>query len=179
MKVKCGLEKDLKVLENIELGKDKEKRIKTEEIKLENVMMKCLELQVENAKEKEELLKEIYMIRYYFFLNLSKDNIILKESKLQKSVKTLKKTILKKAIDDKLIIKIVKDDEINFDILSYIFENRIINLENLVIELEVKDKLIVRYYDGDILDKELTFEEIDKSNLLIKKNKKTKIFLLK
>ena len=117
------------------------------------------------------------MIRYYFFLNLSKEVTIIKEPKLKKSRNILVKKAIKKAVEEKVLINIVKDEELNFNILSYIFENRIINLENMHIEVSLKDELIVRYYDGDILEKEITLDKIDKHDLLIKKDKKTKVIL--
>ena len=177
IQAKNEIEKKLMLLGNVDLGEEKEKRKLSHQIKLQQIMMKCLKIQLENAKEKTEIMNLIYMFRYYFYLNISKEKTIGEEKNLQKQKETLQKEMLQKAIQEKVIAKVVKDEELNFKILQYIFENKVINLENLSMEIKQDENLVVRFFDSDILEKEQILDPIDKKEILVKQNKKIKLWI--
>ena len=62
----------------------------------------------------------------------------------------------------------------NEEIISKIFDLRLIDLNHLVIETRIENgKLVIGYYDTNILEKEAIIE----SDRTIKLKKKTKLFI--
>ena len=74
------------------------------------------------------------------------------------------------------MLKITKNESINIQILQKLLETRIINLEKIVFELQ-EEKLVGYLYDGDILEKKIPIQGINKTDILIKKNKKIKLII--
>ena len=82
-----------------------------------------------------------------------------------------------KAQEFKIINKISKDEEIDFEILKNIFTTRIINLEELNIKItKEKSKYYIQLFDENIIEETIENENIEKEALEIKLNKKIKLF---
>ena len=81
----------------------------------------------------------------------------------------MNKALKLNAIDD-----VTNDEEINYNIVSKIFDSKMIDLNNMVIQTKIDDgKLFVEYYDTNIL--EITIEV--HSDRTVKLKKKTKLFI--
>ena len=77
-----------------------------------------------------------------------------------------------------MLANIGKTKEQNIEILKYLFDLQIIKLENIYLKIiEIEDKLYVQFYDEDIADEKFQLENIQKSDLKIKINKLTKVFI--
>ena len=73
-----------------------------------------------------------------------------------------------------VIEDVTKDENANYEIISKIFDSKMIDLNNMVIETKVEDgKLFIEYYDTNILETTIELH----SDKTIKLNKKTKLFV--
>ncbi len=176
MKVRSNLEEKKELLDYINL-EDKNKKTKKEySISLQKVVMNCLRIQIQQAKRKEEIMELIYKFRYYNFIYLDDTTYIKDEEELKEKKKELEYLLIRKAIKEKVMLKITKNESINIQILQKLLETRIINLEKIVFELQ-EEKLVGYLYDGDILEKKIPIQGINKTDILIKKNKKIKLII--
>ena len=140
--------------------------------KMQEYYLKCFEIKIESSKTKEEIIKLIYEYRYY--------NLIPKNKKIDS--KNILMKLIEKGIELKVIVEISKNKEINYNILEKIFETRIIKLENIEIKVvKENENLFIQIFDEKMFEEKIKVLEgikIKKEDLLIKINKKTKVFLV-
>ena len=104
---------------------------------------------------------------------------IYQEKDLEKEVQELKKEIILKAHDLKLIDKVSKKEDLDYLIIQNIFTLRTISLEELYIKItKEKDKFYLQIFDENAYEEkiELNMQNITKKDLGIKLNKKIKLF---
>ena len=133
-----------------------------------------MQIKIAKAQTKQELTSCFYIIRYYRFLNL-KDGIILKDvPELNESFEKVIELLLKKSRKLDIINDVTLDEDINYQIIHKLFDSKMIDLNNIVIETKVEDgKLFATYYDTNILEN--TYEI--HSDKTVKLKKKTKLFV--
>ena len=147
-------------------------------ILLQKEVLKSFDLKISKAKEKQEMLKIMYELRYYYFLPITQNNSIRTTKELTKLINKLNENFLIKSEELKMLANIGKTKEQNIEILKYLFDLQIIKLENIYLKIiEIEDKLYVQFYDEDIADEKFQLENIQKSDLKIKINKLTKVFI--
>ena len=75
---------------------------------------------------------------------------------------------------ENVAIYVTKDEKANYEIVSKIFDSKMIDLNNMVIETKVENgRLFIQYYDTNILENVIEYQ----SDKTIKLNKKTKLFV--
>lgn len=174
---KARLEKAEELLKIIEVkDKNKEKNKILEEF--QKSFLKCFLVFINTAETKEEIINLIYIFRYYNLLPFNEKIDICENKKIQKGLKEVEKELLKKAIDYKIMTAISQDLEESTNLLQFIFQTKIISMEDIYITVsKEKDKYYVEFSE----DNENTYEEkfeidvINKEKLNIKLNKKVKI----
>ena len=150
------------------------------------MFLKCLEIKLEKCTTKSEIIKFIYEYRYYSMLPYSYENSIYEEKNLKKEYHDIEIKILNKAHKLKVIEKLSKQEEFDYQLLKYIFQNRSINLEELQVKL-IKEKnkenknikYIVQIFDGNNTEEKVELENSEKlvnKDLAIRFNKKVKVF---
>ena len=156
---------------DLEQKEDKRKPI----VELCSLFLNCLQIKIIKAKTKQELLSYFYILRYYRFIPFDQEGIVLKEvEKLQPSFEKTIRLLIKKAKQSSIIDEVTDDERMNEEIISKIFDLRLIDLNHLVIETRIENgKLVIGYYDTNILEKEAIIE----SDRTIKLKKKTKLFI--
>lgn len=185
VKIKNELEKKNKYLKLIEV-EDIDKEIEKTKLEIQKVFLKCLEIKLEKCTTKSEIIKFIYEYRYYSMLPYSYENSIYEEKNLKKEYHDIEIKILNKAHKLKVIEKLSKQEEFDYQLLKYIFQNRSINLEELQVKL-IKEKnkenknikYIVQIFDGNNTEEKVELENSEKlvnKDLAIRFNKKVKIF---
>lgn len=181
----------LELCKYLYLISNKSDRIKIEEryeFKKENKLNVVIRMQQEFAKflvsyvskieDDEEIIKFIYQLRYYRELNINANIKVKDLPKIEKILDDVYKILITKACKNS-IIKIVNNDiNTNYKIIKNILDTKIINLDEIKIKLNLDtSKLIIYVYDGDVIDKEITYDEtINKADLGLKLNKKYKLF---
>lgn len=137
-----------------------------------------LNKKLNKIKTRDEFIDIIYQIRYYQNLYIDKKNKI---SDIEVLDNMLDK-ILKKAITSlcKLgAIKIISMDiNLNFEIIKYALNTRIINLEEIKLYFDIDEQgLIIKVYDKDIFEKQGRKKiEVSNKTLEVRKRRKIKLF---
>lgn len=180
IEVKTKLEEKLDLLSSLELtNKQIEKENISCSIKLEKAVMDCFKIvigeidQIEKANKKEELIRLIYRFRYVCFLYIENGERINKIKQLQGKIIEIQKMLQQKAEELKCINKIAKEEK-DFEIFSVLFDTRIINLENIVVELQKGETIEALLYETDTLEKKIPLS-ISKEDLIVKLDKKVKL----
>lgn len=129
-------------------------------------------------KTRDEIIDIVYEIRYYKRLKISKDLYVSDIEELQDLLdKTLKKAIT--MLCKVGAIKIISMDiDLNFEIIKYALDTKIIDLEEIKIALKSDEEgLIIRVFDKDVFEKQgRKRTKISKKTLEIKENRKIKLF---
>ncbi len=171
IKRKDEITKKCDVLNSLNL--DSNKNEISEICKLCVLFLECFRIKIIKTAIKQEIIKYIYELRYFRFLmidnNTSLKEITILSNEFQKTIGVLyEKARTLNAIED-----ITKDEGANFEIISRIFDSKMIDLNNMVIETKIENgKLYIEYYDTNILENRIELY----SNKTIKLNKKTKLF---
>ena len=129
-------------------------------------------------KTRDEIINILYEIRYYKKLKISKDLYITDIEELENLLdKTLKKaiTMLCKLGSMKIISM---DIDLNFDIIKYALDTKIIDLEEIKIAVKPdEDGLIIRVFDKDVYENQgRKRTKVNRKTLEIKENRKIKLF---
>lgn len=129
-------------------------------------------------KTTDEIIDVIYVLRYYRKLKVSKDTTIDDYEELEIAFDK----VLKKAITSLCKLGAMKilsmDINLNFEIIKYILDTKIIKLEQIKIAFSQDlEGLIIKVYDKDIFEKQGRKRiDIKKASLEVKTGHKIKLF---
>ncbi len=122
----------------------------------------------------------MYELRYYLMLPYNYEKMIYETEELSEELETTTKKILAKAHKLKVIERLSKNEDINYELLKNLFIVRSINLEEISVKvLKEKDKFFVQIFDENSLEEKYELknsQNISKRNLEIRLNRKVKIF---
>lgn len=165
--------KKVEFLNKLDIDKMKERRKTLLDLCL--LFLSCFQIKIAKAQTKQEILSYFYVLRYYHFLPFDEEGTLLKDiEKLQESFEKNEKLLLDKARKLDVIDEVTDDTEINERIILNLFDSKMIDLNNTIIQTRVEDgKLLVEYYDTNILENTCEVH----SNKTIKLKKKTKLFI--
>ena len=149
-------------------------------IYLQQEFYKCYKIKIKKTKTKQDMINLIYEFRYYCMTPFNQEKYVFEVTDIQKEIEYLKREIINKASTLKVINIFSENEEINYDILKNIFELKIIDLEELSIKItKEKDIFYVQLFDQNVFEHKniiMNGKEINKKELKIKLNKKSKIF---
>ena len=134
---------------------------------------------IEKALSKAELIDCIYDLRYYSFLPYNNEKNIRNVEKLQEHLNYAKELLIKKLYNNKVINTLSSNEKNDIEIVKKIFDLKIINLEDIYLQIRKKDnEYNIKFYDEkETLETEeiikLDFNKKDK----IKLNRKIKLFI--
>ncbi len=177
IKYKKECEYKLEYLKLVEC-KEVEKEIFERVILLQKRTLQAIKLRIKNAINREEINRIIYEIRYFNLLPIDEKTKIGETAKLNKMLTTTKVDVIAKAYELKSLNDIYKDKTKNINILKYIFNLKIIKLEDIGFKIiKDKDDYYIQFYDDDVADEKVKLDiEIKKEDLKIRINKKIKLF---
>lgn len=125
-------------------------------------------------------MKLIYEFRYYTMLPYDYERSVEETLELSDEINEIGKKIIKQANNMKVLEKVSKQEEINYEMLKNIFKTKSINLEEINIKLiREKEKFYIQVFDENSLEEKSELqhvENINKKDLNIRLNKKVKIF---
>lgn len=125
-------------------------------------------------------MKLIYEFRYYTMLPYDYEKSVGETLELSNEINEIGKKIIKQANNMKVLEKVSKQEEINYEMLKNIFKTKSINLEEINIKLiKEKEKFYIQVFDENSLEEKSELqhvEKINKKDLNIRLNKKVKIF---
>lgn len=170
VKRKDEVSKKLEFLNSLEFSKDQTKTI----CEICRLFLECFRIKIMKAAIKQDAVKYIYELRYFRFLSIDNDTNLKDISELSKEFEKTIGVLYEKARALNAIEDVTKDEAVNYEIISKIFDSKMIDLNNMVIETKVEDgKLFIEYYDTNILENKIELH----SDKTIKLNKKTKLFV--
>lgn len=174
---KTRLEKIQQLLRILEVkDKVKEKNKILEEF--QKIFLQCFLVFINRAETKEEIINLIYIFRYYNLIPFDEKIDIYEKKELQEQLNQVKEQLLRKAIEYKIITAFSEDIDENIKLLQFIFQTKLILIENIYISvIKEKDKYYVEFSEDNENSYEEKFEikSIKKEMLNIKLNKKIKI----
>lgn len=150
-------QKKYKLLEN--------RNIEETLIQFQQIFLEAFQRNIEKAEKKEEIINLIYEFRYYQMLPFDQNTNIYEKDKLKDRIQEIEEEILKKAISNKVI-----NENIEQTIFHYIFLTKIINLEEIYIQIKNDEGKIIlelsennnEQYDERF---EIKKEEVDEDNI--------------
>lgn len=148
-------------------------------LELEKYFLKFMEKKIERLILREEMIEIIYQMRYYQNMMLFNDVLVKEHSELMKSFDAVYKKAITKACKMGVIKIISMDIEMNFELLKYIFDTRIIDLEEIriYVEMENKNSIFIKVYDKDIFEKQGREDFYgNKKDIIIKKKRMVNVF---
>ena len=171
---KSSVEKDYNFFKNLKIdGIDSGKLIN-----LCKYVLKTFRIRVQKAQTREELLKLVYEVRYFRELNWNNEKKLKEIKELSVSFYKVMIKLIKKLINFKWADTICTIPKVNLKTLVNIFNSKIIDLDNLIVETEyVNNGIKIRYYDTNVLENEFIIElkeSVDFKKLKLKK--KIKVF---
>lgn len=169
---KNKLQKDFNLLKdiNFDTTNDLSKDIK----KLNNIFLeKILLCKIEKAQENEEIIDIMYELRYYNFLPYTKEKVIGDVKEYNEKIDVAKEKIIKKLFDNKIITTISTNEKNDIEIVKNIFNQKIINLEDIYLEINNPNK--DNTFNINIYDEKETLETQIQMNLEFNKKDKIKL----
>ena len=147
-------------------------------IELQKSFLKLIEQKTINATTNEEIINNIYILRYLKNININKEYQIRDISVLDKYIDKILKIAITRACKSGIIKIVSLDINTNYEIIKYAIDSGIIDLQEIKILLELnKDKLNIKIYDKEIFEKqkEIKFTG-NKNDFEIKLKKIVKLF---
>ena len=178
LKIKDEITKQLDLLEDIELDEqEKEEKKQKYLLRLQKIFIKCFYIKIKNIKEKEEVIKLLYMFRYYNYMYVTKKEQIKDVGELKEEINKLESTLIKKAYELKVINNITCEETTNNEIIKNVLLTKIISMENINFVLEDNNgALEIKLYDSDIYEKSIVIPVFNKKEITVKFNKKIRLF---
>ena len=137
-------------------------------IEFEKIFLECFKKKIDKVKP-EELDKIIYIYRYYLLLPFNIQENIKDVNELQDNIIEVEKKIVKLAKEKKVI-----SNEVPFEVMTHVFQTRIIKLEELYYKIITEnDKNYVQIFDENITEDKFEISNIEKKKI----NKKIRIFI--
>lgn len=172
VKRKDKVTKKYEFLSSLELESSESQ--KTTICELCKIFLECFKIKVMKAAIKQDVVKYIYELRYFRFLMVDKDTKLKELPELNEEFEKTIGILYEKARALNAIEDVTKDEDANYEIIKKIFDSKMIDLNNMVIETKVDNgRLFIEYYDTNILENQIELY----SDKTIKLNKKTKLFI--
>jgi len=137
-----------------------------------------LDKKLSKITTRDEIIDMVYQIRYYRTLKISKDLKIIDIEEIDNLIdKLLKKAIT--ALCKLGAIKIISMDiNLNFEIIKYALDTKIIDLEQIKLSFDIDgESLIIKVYDKEVFEKQGRKKvQITSKTLEVKTKRKIKLF---
>lgn len=157
----------IKILKTENLAEE----INEEKITMQEIFLKAIEIKIDKAETKQQIIDLIYQIRYYLMLPFDSNNQIKDLEKFKKLIKQILKKIIQKSNELKVLQKISEDSETNYEILKNLFNVRMIKLENAFIKItKEKDKYYLQILDEDIFEEKIEIKKPKDLEIKLNKN---------
>jgi hypothetical protein len=138
------------------------------------LFLECFKIKIMKSAIRQDAIKYIYELRYFRFLKYDENTSLKDIAELNEVFEETIGVLYEKARALNAIEDVTKDEIVNYEIIRKIFDSKMIDLNNMIIETKVEEgKLFIEYYDTSILENRIELY----SDKTIKLNKKTKLFV--
>lgn len=148
-------------------------------IKLQLEFIKALKDNSIETEDIDSLRNLIFKIRYYRYLYVTKDKQVKDITELNKDTNIVLYEVIRKLVNNGKIRKITNNNSLNQEIISNILDTKVIDLESLRFEIDIKNEYIkFKTYEKEEFDKEFIIDgNFLKRNFEIKQGKVYKLFI--
>lgn len=176
VQMKLKLKENVELFESINLSNYNEKQLDLEMIDLQKNFLKAFNKTLKNIENKKDIIEKIFVFRYYKLIPENTEKLIKDIEELKPEIKKTEKYLITKACNLRAINILCNNVDKNYEMTSRIFNYRIIDLEEILLEMKKNDgKFTLKIYDDNAIAGTLQYEENEEFN--IKLNKKTKLFI--
>ncbi len=156
---------------------DENKTTKESIIELETVILNALYSKIEKEEVSVRLMEYLKILRYFKFIKVSEEKSIKDIKELQKLIEKTEKLLVTKLCKLGSLQMFSFDIDINYNIISRILDTRLLDLEELLVELDYKPMTIgLRIYDKNTIEKEEIINIKKTPDLAVKLRRKLKLF---
>ena len=172
IKSKTEIENKLGLLNELELEGQYFKICDGKITEILNFICKAIKIKIDNAEEKEDIIRLIYVIRYFGLIYISEKEQV----KDRIDINLIQKLIITKACKQRIITIFSKNIKENYEIVKNILQTDIIELEKIYLKIIVKEgKTLLEIYDEENMYNTIEMQNIEELN--VKPNKKIKVFI--
>lgn len=172
IKTKTEIENQLKLLKELELKKQSQELSNAKINELLNLVCKAIKIQIDNVEEKDDIVRLIYIIRYFGLIYISETEQV----KDRIDINLIQRLIITKACKQKIITIFSKNIKENYEIIKNILHTDIIELEKMYLKFNTKQgEITLEIYDEENMYNTLKLVELEELN--VKQNKKIKVFI--
>lgn len=172
VKSKTEIENKLGLLNELELEGQYSKICDKKITELLNLVCKAIKVQIDNTEEKEDIIRLIYVIRYYGLIFVSKTEQV----KSRVDINLIQRLIITKACKQRIITIFSKNIKENYEIIKNILQTDIIELEKMHLKFILKEgKTLLEIYDEENMYNTIEIQNVEELN--VKPNKKIKVFI--
>jgi len=145
---------------------------------MKNIILKLMEQKTISATTNDEIINNIYILRYLKNININKDYQIRDIDVLNRYIDKILKIAITRACKSGIIKIVSLDINTNYEIIKFAIDSKIIDLQEIKIYMELnKDILNIKIYDKEIFEKQKeTKFKGNKKDFEIKLNKMVKLF---
>lgn len=173
-----NIKKTLKIYTGLKIEKGKHTDINKKIIEFQKIILKGILAKIKKYQNKRDLVGLVYNIRYYKYLPYGFNKEIGENSKIADLIEEIQMELSEKLLDNRIIDVVAENGNINYEIIKYIFDTKIMEIEKMLIKIQKQeDGISVEYYDGKILENKREIKILNVDNIRIKSNKKIKLFL--
>lgn len=157
---------------------NKERKINDCIVSLELAILKAMRYKMEKEENAIQILSNLNALRYFKFLKVSRNLYIKDIKQIYREIEKLEKILVTKACKIGCVRMLSYDVDINYNIISTVLNTRILDLEDLSIEIDYKPMNIgVRIYDKNTIEKEEIIKVNRSPDLAVKLRRKIKLFV--
>ena len=176
VQMKLDLKENVELLEELDLDQYSEEKLHIEIINFQKNFLRAFNRTLKKVETKKEIIEKIFVFRYYKLIPINQEKLINDIEELKSELKKTEKYLITKACNLKAINILCNNVEKNYEITSHIFNYRIIDLEEIILDLKKDgEKFVLKIYDDNAIVGTLNCEYDEDFN--IKLNKKTKLFI--
>jgi len=150
-----------------------------EMVELQKYFLEIIEKKINRLKLREEIIEIIYQLRYYQNIVFFEGVYIKDYTELKQALDNTLKLAITKACKMGVIKIISMDIETNFELIKYVLDTKIIDLEEIRIYLEFEEDntIFIKVYDKQVFEKQgrKNFNG-NKKDITIRKKRMIKLF---
>lgn len=172
VRTKTEIEDKLTLIKELDLKEISKDIYNTKVKELLKLVCEAIQIQIEMATEKKDIINLIYKIRYYGLIYVEKN----KQIQDIIDIEQVQRRIITKACKKKIITIFSRNIKQNYAIIENILKTDIIELEKMFFKfVKQNNKIILNIYDEENLSKTIEFKSIEELN--VKVDKKVKVFI--
>ena len=167
----------VRIFDQIDENKNKI-NIQSKVIKFQQIFLDTIKKWLTTDISRTDVYNYLCRLRYYNYIPFEKYKQITMNKNIAEKYNETINVLMDLIIDNKIIDLGLKNKELNKEVLRFLFNNEIIQLNSIVIKIKyIEDRKIeVEYYDGDILEHKEVLNLPEDEEVVSKKVRKIKIF---